>query len=172
MAGSPASQDAGACRALVKHTSGRTAARQVVVQLDSSLEARRLYTSPDGLLRASSSRSDVVSSRWGSPGAGGTEWASIQRQKLIEHPDSCQVCFGCVFRHTDATCVYCCGGPAVHTLGVMHARVADDCKRFARPLCWCASAVLVQTSLSRLDVREIECVFCKHILCMRSGSAT
>lgn len=89
--GSQPAQDAAACRALVKHTSGRAAPRQVVVQLDSSLEARRLYTSPDGVLRASSGRSDVVSSRWGSPGAGGTEWASFQRQKLIEHPDSSQV---------------------------------------------------------------------------------
>jgi hypothetical protein len=96
VAGSPASQDAGACRALVKRTSSHSAPRQVVVQLDSSLESRRLYTSPDGLLRASSGRtsgrSDVVSSRWGSPGTGGSEWAAFHRQKLIEHPDSSQVC--------------------------------------------------------------------------------
>lgn len=79
------------CRALVKHPSarGQATARPMCIAVDTSFEqSRRLLSSPEGIMRSSSGRSDVFSSRGWSPAAAGGDWGPLpHRQRLLEHPD-------------------------------------------------------------------------------------
>lgn len=87
LATSPAA--AAPCRALVKHPSrGHSSARPMCIAMDASFESRRLLSSPEGILRSSSGRSDVFSSRGWSPAAATAEWGAVpHRQRLLQHPD-------------------------------------------------------------------------------------
>lgn len=90
LASSPA---AAPCRALVKHPSsrGHSAARPMCIAMDTSFESRRLLSSPEGILRSSSGRSDVLSSRGWSPAAAAADWGALpHRQRLLEHPDGAE----------------------------------------------------------------------------------
>lgn len=79
------------CRALVKHPSsrGHSTARPMCIAVDTSFEqSRRLLSSPEGIMRSSSGRSDVFSSRGWSPAAAAGDWGPLpHRQRLLEHPD-------------------------------------------------------------------------------------
>lgn len=103
------------CRALVKHlpSRGHSAARPVCIAMDASFESRRLLSSPEGIMRSSSGRSDVFSSSRGwSPAAAGGDWGALpNRQRLLEHPD--QVRSGSTRTDLCRTCperLICSGG--------------------------------------------------------------
>eukprot|EP00892_Ulva_mutabilis_P007429 jgi/Ulvmu1/5058/UM021_0075.1 len=85
-----ATSPAAPCRALVKHPTSRahSTARPMGIAVDASFESRRLLSSPEGILRSSSGRSDVFSSRGWSPAAATAEWGGLpHRQRLLQHPD-------------------------------------------------------------------------------------